>query len=95
MRFTAWSFAMTTTRALFRALAIGAVALPVWLSSSAEAQTAAPSSAPHKIPMHPSALTLGSHRGRPHHQGVGRLGNTRGRQLHTAPTHGTFAGPRV
>jgi hypothetical protein len=84
---------MTTTGALTRLLAIGALALAVSLPLPVSAQTTAP--APHRTPMHPSALTLGSHRGRPHHQGVGRLGNHRGRQLHTSPVHGTMAGPRM
>ncbi len=82
-----------TTRTWTRLLGIGALALAVSLPLHANAQTTAP--AAHKAPMHPSALTLGSHRTRPHHQGVGRLGNTRGMQLHTTPTHGTMAGPRM
>ena len=84
-----------TTRTWTRLLGIGALALAVSFPPFAMAQTPAPGSAAHKVPMHPSALTLGSHRSRPHHQGVGRLGNTRGRQLHTTPTHGTMAGPRM
>jgi hypothetical protein len=83
------------TRTCTGVLAIGALAFAVHLSPPAIAQTTAPGSAAHKTAMHPSALTLGSHRTRPHHQGVGRNGNTRGRHLHTNPTHGTMAGPRI
>ena len=84
-----------TTRTWTGLLGIGALALAVSLPLPASAQTAAPGSSAHKVPMHPSALTLGPHRSRPHHQGAGRLGNTRGRQLHTTPIHGTMAGPRM
>ena len=75
---------------------MGALALAVSLSPPANAEPTAPGSVAHRTTaMHPSALTLGSHRTRPHHQGVGRHGNARGRQLHTNPTHGTMAGPRI
>ncbi|RBP15448.1 hypothetical protein DFR50_1084 [Roseiarcus fermentans] len=84
-----------TTRTWTGILGVGALALAVSLALPATAQTTAPAPSAHKVPMHPSALTLGSHRTRPHHQGVGRLGNTRGRQLHTTPIHGTMAGPRI
>jgi len=84
---------MTTRRTGL--LAIGALALALSLSPPANAQTAPGSAAHRTTAMRPSALTLGSHRTRPHHQGVGRHGNTRGRQLHTNPTHGTMAGPRI
>lgn len=77
-----------------RLVAIAAIAFALPLSSVAQAQTNPQGATSHRVPMRPSALTLGSHRGRPAHQGVGRLGNARGRQLHTTPIHGTMAGPR-
>ena len=87
---------MTTTRTWTGLLCMGALALALSLAPPANAGTTVAGSAAHRTAMHPSALTLGPHRGaRPHHQGVGRLGNTRGRQLHTMPTHGTMAGPRM
>ncbi len=86
---------MRTTGALMRLMGIGALVLVVSFPLCASAQTTAPAPAPAKVPMHSRALTLGSHRGRPHHEGVGRFGSNRGRQLHTTPTHGTMAGPRM
>ena len=87
---------MKTTSRWTGLLGMGVLALAISLSPPANAQTTAPGSAAHRTTaMRPSALTLGSHRARPHHLGVGRHGNTRGRQLHTNPTHGTMAGPRM
>lgn len=86
---------MMMTRTWTGLLGMGALALALSLAPPANAATTAAGSAAHRTAMRPSALTLGSHRARPHHQGVGRHGNTRGRQLHTMPTHGTMAGPRM
>ena len=64
------------------------------LATASDAQTGAASKpAGHKVPMHPSTLTLksGGH-GKPHGRHHGYSGHT---FQPPTPIHGTMAGPRI
>ena len=74
---------------------LAAVGAAIFISAFAQAQTtpgaAQKSAASRTVPMHPSALTLGSQ----HHRGAGHHHYVR-RTLHQpTPIHGTMAGPRM
>ena len=74
---------------------VAAVGAAIFISAFAQAQTtpgaAQKSAASRTVPMHPSALTLGSN----HRHAAGHHNHVRHTFNQPTPIHGTMAGPRM